>query len=176
MIWTSYFVKIAMQSSSHSCPKEIRVPAGRESRTKVCFACSLRLLCRGKVVVYLGVVVSPVATLTVGPLLMCCLVWTVVLVIGVKWCVAAESTMLILLAYTASVGANWFILLFPAVAPLSQGYVLHSSSLWVLNLKALWPFLWHLLQYLKGLDGFLALGFPCWSGLFCAGSWLPNFF
>ena len=61
-----------MQSSSHSCPKEIRVPAGRASRTNVCFAFVLSLLCSGNVVVYLGVVVSPVATLTVGPLLICC--------------------------------------------------------------------------------------------------------
>ena len=102
-------MKIAIQSSSHRCPKEIRV-----------LAFVLSLLCSGNVVVYLDVVVSPVATLTVGPLLMCCRVCTVVLVIGTKWCVAAESKMFGLLVYTASVVANRFILFVSTVAPIFQ--------------------------------------------------------
>ena len=69
-ILTSYFPKMAMQSSSHSCAREMRVPVARSSNTNADWAGVERAGERGSVPcrwVCMGV---PLAERTVGPLWM----------------------------------------------------------------------------------------------------------
>jgi hypothetical protein len=73
-IRTWNLVKIAMQSSSHNWESEIRVPVLRVSRTKADCAVSLRCGESGKIPESVGFMTSPLAEITVGPL-----------VIGIAW-------------------------------------------------------------------------------------------
>ena len=64
---TLYLEKIAMQSSSQSWPRETREPVLRSSKMKAFCAFSERFSDKGNDALNSGVMVSPLATETYGP-------------------------------------------------------------------------------------------------------------
>ena len=66
-IFKLYLEKIAMHSSSHSWPREIRDPVRRSSNTYACCAAGDSVDDSGTVTCFWGQIVPPLATVTVGP-------------------------------------------------------------------------------------------------------------
>ena len=71
MIFTLNLVKMAMQSSSQSCPMEMREPVVRSSKTWADCALEESSVDNFKVARRFGLMTLPLATWTVGPDVVC---------------------------------------------------------------------------------------------------------
>ena len=68
IIFTLYLEKIAMQSSSHSCPMEIKVPLFKLEKLYAIVAFLENSLGKDSSALLVGIMIRPSATVTHGPL------------------------------------------------------------------------------------------------------------